>query len=95
MRDDEQYRALQEQAHLLTELEKHPGWAVFTDYVRTVLAAPIQRNLLRGTHDTLDGYKFDAGTLAGIERTLAAPDTVRAMLDGERTRRLERDEPLT
>lgn len=95
MLDDERYRALQEQAHLLAELEKHPGWPVLVDYAQAVVGQPLRRKLLNGGCKTLDDYQRAAGELAGIERVLAAPNTVRAMLDNEQEQRVDRDEPLT
>lgn len=95
MRDDETYRALQEQAHLLAELEKHPGWAVLTDYLQTVIGAPLRKKLLNGLCGSLDEYRSAVGELAGLERALTVPAAVRNMLDGERAQRIEHEAPLT
>lgn len=92
---DGDYRALQEQSHMLAELEKHPGWPVLVDYLQAVVGAPLRKKLLNGLCGSYEDYRSVAAELAGIERAINAPHVVRTMLDGEMGQRVEHDEPLT
>lgn len=87
--DDELFRALQEQAHHLTELEKHPGWAVLLDYLHTAMN-PDKRAVLNGTIGDIDRYHRVTGKLQGVHMVIDAPESVRNMVLGEVERREEK-----
>lgn len=90
---DEEYRALQEQSHMLEELRRHPGWPVLVDYVETYSKGERLRVLRGGlSHDE---YQHQTGYLSGLFRVLDAPEKVSAMLTNEVNRRVEHDEPVT
>jgi hypothetical protein len=91
---DEEYRALQEQSHLLSELAQNPGWSVLVDYIETISTRE-RLNLLRGNAKTFEEYKERTGYLDGLFKALAVPQTVATMLASEVERRQEHDEPLT
>lgn len=87
--DDETLRALQEQAHMLEELTKHPGWLVYQDYLHTIMDAD-KRRVLNGFIDDQLVYKQTTGKLSGIHAALDAPAVVRGMVNAELDRRAER-----
>lgn len=92
--DDETLRAVQEQALQLTELEKHPGWAVYVDYLHTAMTGD-KKAVLNGSIADIGRYHKITGRLQGIHFALDAPEHVRQMvLDevGRRTARLEAEE---
>lgn len=93
MRNDDDYRALQEQAHQLNELTRHPGWAVLVDFMETISRAAKLR-VLNGGIDNLDAYKSITGELVGIHKVLDAPSVVRGMVEEEKRQRVEREEPI-
>lgn len=82
MKPDE-LRALQEQAHQLQELTKHPGWAVLEDYaVRSPFGtATRQTGLLNGGAKSYDDYQKQTGWLSGVYFVLHAPQRVRELAD--------------
>lgn len=87
--DDDTLRALQEQAHQLEELTKHPGWPVFVDYLHTIMESD-KKAVLNGLHDDIGKYKSATGRLIGIHAALDAPLHVRKAVNGELTKRAER-----
>lgn len=93
MRSDEDYRALQEQAHMLDELTRHPGWAVLVDFLEVISRAQKLR-VLNGNIDSHDSYKSITGELVGIHKAIDAPKVVAKMLEDEKAQRVERDEPI-
>lgn len=92
--NDDEYRALQEQSHLLTELTRHPGWPVFVDFLE-VISRSAKRRVLNGQLDSHDTYKAVTGELVGIHKAIDAPSVVHGMLENEQNRRRENDESLT
>lgn len=93
MRSDEDYRALQEQAHLLEELTRHPGWPVLVDFMEAISKAAKLR-VLNGKLDSIDSYRSTTGELVGIYKVLDAPSVVRGMVEAEQQQRVERDEAI-
>lgn len=91
--NDDEYRALQEQAHLLQELTRHPGWPVLVDFLE-VISRSAKKRVLNGNLDSIDAYKSVTGELVGIHKAIDAPSVVAGMLENERARRVERDEAL-
>ena len=63
--DDAELRQLIEFAHQIQELQQHPGWRPFRDYLLTRTAA-IQRRLVLGNFSSMEEYKDKAGWLRGI-----------------------------
>ena len=92
--DDDEYRALQEQAHLLQELTRHPGWPVLVDFLE-VISRSAKKRVLNGNIDSIDAYKSVTGELVGLHKAMDAPVVVAMMLENEKERRRENDEPLT
>lgn len=90
--DDDLLRALQEQAHMLEELTKHPGWLVLVDYMHTKVIEPDTKRLLNGFIDDQYAYKHTVGRLSGAQAALNAPRVVREMVNAELERRAERAE---
>jgi len=68
--DDLEYRDLIERAHLLKELQNHPGWSVWHDHVRRRIDAK-QREMLAG-RDSLEAYRYTAGWIEGMAYALDA-----------------------
>jgi len=71
--DDNELRELQERAHQIRELAKHPSWALLTDYCSTVINAK-NRFLLNGGAKTIEDYRADAGWISGAMFVLNAAD---------------------
>lgn len=94
MRTDEDYRALQEQSHLLNELTRHPGWPVLVDFMETI-SNSAKRRVLNGKMPTVEEYKSVTGELVGIHKVLDAPTVVAEMLEEEKAQRVEHEVPLT
>lgn len=92
--NDDEYRALQEQSHLLTELTRHPGWPVLVDFLM-VISDSAKRRVLNGHMDSIDAYKSVTGELVGIHKAVDAPSVVAGMLENETTRRRDNDEAIT
>lgn len=92
--NDDEYRALQEQSHLLTELTRQPGWPVLVDFLE-VISRSAKKRLLNGNIADFDAYKAVTGELVGIYKAIDAPSVVAGMLENETTRRRESDEPIT
>lgn len=93
MQDDD-FRALQEQAHMLNELTRHAGWAVLVDYLQAT-SASMQRRLLNGHISSHEEYKQVSGELVGITKALRAPDQVAQMVRDEVERRAQAGLPVT
>lgn len=94
LRDDGEYRALQEQAHQLEELTRHPGWPVLVDFMETISRAAKLR-VLNGKLMSVEEYKSVTGELIGIHKVLDAPSVVQGMLQGEVRQRDESGSPVT
>lgn len=79
----EQLRELQELAHQLDELTKHPGWEVYVDFV--LFGAGGQRHhqqrVISGACKTTEEYQHQVGWIAGSQHALDAPKNVRKMAD--------------
>jgi hypothetical protein len=90
--NDDELRALVEQAHQLEELTKHPGWAVLEDFAlrRPGGSATMQSRIVNGNCESIDDYKLGVGYLKGIHYVIDAPQTVKRMATDERLRRAER-----
>jgi hypothetical protein len=86
---EEDLRDLIEQAHQIRELTKHPGWAVYTDWLIHRMRGE-QEALLRGNISDIQDYKLKAGTVRGVSMALSAADDTQMLVDNERARR--RDE---
>lgn len=78
---EEEKRELQERAHLVEELTKHPGWEVLTDLVLFGPggSATHQRQLVKGVKDW-DDYQVAVGIIRGIHHVTEAPDRLRRMV---------------
>jgi hypothetical protein len=94
--DDDALRALQEQSHMLNELTRHPGWAVYVDYLHTVMNAD-KRAILNGAMSNHEQYQKTAGRLVGIHTAIDAHQTIaemvhRELVIREEIRRAQEDE---
>lgn len=94
MLEDEKYRALQEQVHLLQELTKHPGWQELTAVAHDLME-PVKRSLLNGAVKGHEEYLKSAFLCVGIHRILDIPQVAFKKLDEEQRQRVEKDVPLT
>ena len=93
---DDEYRALQEQAHQVDELTRHPGWDVLLDYLRFGDAALAKRQIqvLQGAAKTYPDYLHRVGWIEGVQFAIDAPDRLRDVVNNETTRRSRREESL-
>ena len=82
---------MQEQAHQLEELQKHPGWEVLVDFLRIGMAQR-QRQLIGGNVTSMDEYKRLCGSLQGTQYALDAAQAVRAMVTTEAARQGQNDD---
>lgn len=87
--NDADFRALVEQSHLLDELTKTPGWAVYVDYLQTVVVNPISKSILNGRIESYEDYKEKTGYNRGVARALGVIDEVGKQVLHERERRQE------
>lgn len=89
--EDDDYRALIEQAHQVRELTKHPGWDVFVDYLRFGGggAARKQHDLVNGAAKDYVDYSRIVGWLDGVDYAINAPERLDAQTELERKRRAE------
>jgi len=73
---DDDYRALVEQAHQVSELTRHPGWAVLLDYLRFSEGALAKRQVqvLQGGARSFDDYQNRIGWIQGVQYAIDAPD---------------------
>ena len=94
MRNDEDYRALQERVHLLDELTRHPGWNVLVELTEQATRA-MKLRVLNGGVTSIEDYKAMTGELLGAARVLDAPKAARLMLDAEQKQRVEAEASLT
>lgn len=78
-------RDLQELAHQLEELTKHPGWKVFVHYAHygDGMMEAHQKRVLSGACKTPEDYQREAGWLAGAEAVLKIPELVALVRDRE------------
>ena len=82
---DDQLRELQELAHQLDELTRHPGWAVLVNYAHygDGMQAQQQKRVLAGSCKTPEEYQRWTGWIAGSQAVLDIPETVMAIRDRE------------
>jgi hypothetical protein len=94
LRDDDEYRALQERVYQLGELTRHPGWQVLVELTEQVTRA-MKLRVLNGNFKSIDEYKSATGELQGVARVLDAPKLAQSMLDAEHQQRIESETSLT
>lgn len=88
MLNDDELRALQEDAHMLEELTKHPGWSIFVGYCHAIMDGDKRRVLGGVLADPLE-YKAVTGRIVGIHDVLNAPIVARQKVDTELNQRRE------
>lgn len=78
---EEEKRELQERAHLVEELTKHPGWEVLVDLAHFGPggSATHQRQVISGVKDW-DDYQVAVGIIRGIHHVTEAPDRLKRMV---------------
>ena len=69
-----------EDAFQLDELQKHPGWVIYTRYLREWLEQHEAR-LMSGHIDDLQEYKLVAGRTDGIRQALQIPEAAQKKVD--------------
>lgn len=84
---DDQYRDLIESAHQLSELQMHPGWAVWNNHLHRRIEAK-KREMLAGK-DTLEAYRYTAGWIEGCQYALDATGELERQVKRENERRQE------
>lgn len=85
---DEDFRALQEQAHLVDELTSHTGWQVLVDYWHAETKNS-KHAVLNGNVASIEKYKALTGELIGVYKVLDTPIRLNGMVEGEAKRRRE------
>ena len=82
---DEELRQLQEEAHQLEELTRHPGWQVFTRLAQNGdgMVAANERRVLHGNCETTDEYQKWVGWLSGARTILGIPEATALKRDRE------------
>lgn len=73
---DDALREILEREHLIREMQTHPGWALWADFLAAE-ASGYQGRLLRGRHEDMLGYRYDAGVVEGLRIALGVADTLR------------------
>jgi len=81
----DQLRDLQELAHQLDELTRHPGWQVFVNYAQfgDGMMSAQQARVLNGSCKSPEEYQRWTGWIAGSQAVLNIPATVAAIRDRE------------
>lgn len=87
---DDEYRGLQESAHLLGELTNHPGWTELHGLVRDKMR-PETTRLLNGRANSFEDYQHQTGRLVGMQEVVDIPASIQKLLDNETVRRAERN----
>ena len=79
----DELRELQELAHQLEELTRHPGWPILVHYSNYGAGGmdAQQKRLIGGHCESQEEYKRLAGWVAGANHVLTAPIRVRDMAD--------------
>lgn len=77
---EEEYRELLEQATLIDDLTKQPGWGAFTDFLINK-TLPSRRIITSGSCRTMEEYRETAGFIKGIEWALSAPDHALSLVE--------------
>lgn len=86
---DDDFRALQESAHLLSELTSHPGWTELHGLVIEKMR-PETTRLLNGRANTFEEYHHQTGKLVGMQDVIDIPKSIMTMLNNELVRRAEK-----
>lgn len=90
---DDEYRALQEQAHLVTEMMKHKGWDVLVDYLDLKMRGD-KLKVLNNNVEDFDEYRKISGRLVGITYAIQdAPREILVLPENETRRRAEDVKP--
>lgn len=85
---DDDFRLLQESAHLLAELTNHPGWTELRGLVNDKMR-PETTRILNGRVTTFEDYQYSTGRLVGLQEVVDVPAAIQALLDREAVRRAE------
>lgn len=88
---DAEDRALVEDAHLLNELTKHPGWARLVERSLVLMRKDKQR-VLDGVVVHLEDYRKMTGFFQGAHAVLDLPSVVEELAGNARRRAAERNE---
>ena len=86
---DDELRRLQENASLVQEMMRHPGWDVLVDFLHMKMRGDKLR-LLNNQVDDFDEYRKISGRLVGIHFVLDAPKNIQELVDNEIRRRAEK-----
>ena len=73
---DDMLREVLEREHLIREMQQHPGWNLWADYLAAA-ASGYQNRLLKGRHADMLDYRYDAGYVEGIRTALGVADELR------------------
>ena len=84
--EDDDYRALIEQAQLVRELKSHPGWEVLSDYWHQE-TKNAKHAVLNGNVTSIEKYKAMTGELIGVYKVLDTSVRLDGMVETERQRR--------
>lgn len=73
--DEDTLRLLQEKAHRLRELTRHPGWETLVEEIGVRLEAK-RRALVAGSAKDYGDYRSLAAWIEGAEAVLALPEAM-------------------
>lgn len=87
---EDELRDLIEQAHLLREFQKDPGYSVWQNACARRIEAK-KRELLGGSLKTVQEYRYIAGWIEGAEFALGALEHLEMRIANEREARKSRE----
>lgn len=90
---DDDLRELVEQAHLLREFRKDPGYSVWENSCRHRVEAK-RREMIAGKPRTIEEYRYTAGWIEGAEFALGALEHLEDRISREREARKQQT-PVT
>lgn len=85
---DEDLRDMQERVTQIRELQQHPSWAIYEDFLRHKLSIS-QRRVVNGLIEDMGVYKHETGIVKGLMTALTAGDEVERLVESELERRAE------
>jgi hypothetical protein len=83
---DDDLRDLVEQAHLLREFTKDPGYSAWENACKRRIEAK-RREMIAGTPRTIEEYRYTAGWIEGAEYALGVLGDLETRIDRERESR--------
>ncbi len=85
--NDDEFRDLVEAAHLIGEMQQHPGWIVWRNHLTRRIDAK-KREMLAGK-ESLEAYRYLAGWIEAMEYAVDSTGELAKWRDREAKRRKE------